>query len=56
MRDLAGQKFKLWRSLAAELREDATRATLPGLAEKLIHAAEDLERYADGLIAWESAA
>jgi hypothetical protein len=34
------------RNLAAEMRIDATRATLPGLAGRLLRGADDLERHA----------
>ncbi len=37
--------------LAAELRVDATRATLHGLADRLIRGAEDLEQHACVLLA-----
>ena len=52
----AEHKLVEWRLLAAELRVDAGRATMPGLAAKLNHAASDLEQYADGLseiYSWE---
>ena len=37
------------RRLATELRDDASRATMPGYALKMIHAADDLERRATEL-------
>ncbi len=36
-------KIEAWRQLAAALRADAVRATMPGFAEKLLRAAMDLE-------------
>jgi hypothetical protein len=56
METQAQHKLVEWRLLAAELRVDASRATMPGLADKLIHAATDLEQYANGLSAIYSSA
>ncbi|MEI9997173.1 MAG: hypothetical protein WDM91_21435 [Rhizomicrobium sp.] len=39
------------RSLAAHMRVDATRTTMPGFVEKLLRGAEDLERHASMLLA-----
>ncbi len=39
--------------LAAALRLDATRATMPGFADKLIRGAEDLERLSRKLLSPE---
>ena len=36
--------------LAAAMRIDATRATMPGFANKLIRGAEDLEQLAERLL------
>jgi len=49
-------KLEEWRHLAADLRADAARTTMPGFADRLIHAAEDLERYAEELRKTDSAA
>ncbi|HXC54414.1 MAG TPA: hypothetical protein VNU97_03900 [Rhizomicrobium sp.] len=40
------------RDLAAAMRLDATRATLPGFAARLVRGAEDLERHATVLSGW----
>jgi hypothetical protein len=51
METFTENKLEEWRHLAAELRLDATRATMPGFAERLCRAATDLEQYADGMSA-----
>ncbi len=45
-------EFDMCRSLAADMRLDATRATMPGFAERLLKGAEDLERHAVVLRGW----
>jgi len=43
------QKLEEWRGLAAKMRADAPNSEMPGMSEKLLRAAQDLEHYADML-------
>jgi hypothetical protein len=47
MEPFVTQRLEDWRALATQLRVDATRATISGLAERLVRAAQDLEDHAD---------
>ena len=41
------------RTLAAHMRTDAARATLPGFADRLLQGADALEQHAFELVGWE---
>jgi hypothetical protein len=52
MEHLISSEASKCRNLAAAMRIDATRATLPGFADRLRRGADDLEIHAMVLIGW----